>query len=402
MRGGDSSPREPLAGEGLQWGVVSHRMSAPDCTDSFQSSLQHIVTTTAALSDWAARLQSAPAIALDTEFLRERTYRAELCLIQAATTDDATCIDPLAQMPLTPLIPVLSGDAPSGSPVKVMHASRQDVEVLFPLAGLVRPVFDTQIAAALTGLPAQVGYGELVRRTLGTELAKSHTRTDWSRRPLSIEQVEYALDDVRYLLPLKSSLEEQLDKLGRLPWLAEELAGLADVQSFTVNPDDAWQRLKGLRGLDPGRTRLTRALAAWREQRAIDRNRPRGWILDDIALREIVMRVPRSVDELSQVPELPAGVVKNCAEEILGMIAAANVPDPPPPLISRPRPSPEQTALVRKLAALNQAIAQSLGLSPEVLATRRDIEQLAEGGRDVSVLQGWRRAVVGEPMLAAL
>ncbi len=114
------------------------------------------------------------------------------------------------------------------------------------------------------------------------------------------------------------------------------------------------------------------------------------------------MRVPRSVDDLSQVPELPAGVVKNCAEEILGMIAAANVPDPPPPLISRPRPSPEQTALVRKLAALNQAIAQSLGLSPEVLATRRDIEQLAEGGRDVSVLQGWRRAVVGEPMLAAL
>ena len=367
--------------------------------------MQHIVTTTAALTDWAARLQSAPAIGLDTEFLRERTYRAELCLIQAATADDATCIDPLAQMPLTPLIPVLAGEDPSSgvaSPVKVMHASRQDVEVLFPIAGLVRPVFDTQIAAALTGLPAQVGYGELVRRTIGIELAKSHTRTDWSRRPLSPEQVEYALDDVRYLLPLKSSLEEQLDKLGRLPWLAEELAGLGDEQSFIVNPDDAWQRLKGLRGLDPGRTRLTHSLAAWRERRAIDRNRPRGWILDDIALREIVMRVPRTADQLLLVPELPAGVVKNCADELLGMIAEANVPDPPPPIVSRPRPSPEQTALVRKLASLNQAIAQSLGLSPEVLATRRDIEQLAEGGRDVPVLQGWRRGIVGEPMLAAL
>ncbi|MEJ1960109.1 MAG: ribonuclease D [Gammaproteobacteria bacterium] len=144
--------------------------------------MQHIVTTTAALADWAARLQSAPAIALDTEFLRERTYRAELCLIQAATAGDATCIDPLAQMPLTPLIPVLAGGE---TPIKVMHASRQDVEVLFPVAGLVRPVFDTQIAAALTGLPAQIGYGELVKRRLGTELAKSHTRTDWSRRPLS-------------------------------------------------------------------------------------------------------------------------------------------------------------------------------------------------------------------------
>jgi ribonuclease D len=159
-----------------------------------------------------------------------------------------------------------------------MHASRQDVEVLYPLAGIVRPVFDTQIAAALTGLPAQIGYGELVRRALGTELAKSHTRTDWSRRPLSAEQVEYALDDVRYLLPLKNYLEEHLDKLGRLEWLAEELAALGDVRSFTVDPESAWQRLKGLRGLDPGRTRLTRSLAAWRERRAIDRNRPRGWI----------------------------------------------------------------------------------------------------------------------------
>ena len=363
--------------------------------------MQHIVTTTASLADWASRLQSAPAIGLDTEFLRERTYRAELCLIQAATADDATCIDPLAEMSLTPLTPVLTGE-PGTTPVKVMHASRQDVEVLFPLAGLVRPVFDTQIAAALTGLPAQVGYGELVRRTLGTDLAKSHTRTDWSRRPLSLEQVEYALDDVRYLLPLKASLEEQLDKLNRLTWLAEELSSLTDAQSFTVNPDEAWQRLKGLRGLDPGRTRLTRALAAWRERRAIERNRPRGWIIDDIAIREIVMRVPRTVDQLSQVPELQPGVVKNCADEILQMIAEAEVPNPPPPVMSRPRPSPEQTALVRKLATLNQTIAQGLGLSPEVLATRRDIEQLAEGARNGPILQGWRRTVIGEPLLAAL
>jgi ribonuclease D len=266
----------------------------------------------------------------------------------------------------------------------------------------VRPVFDTQIAAALTGLPAQIGYGELVRKTLGVDLAKSHTRTDWSRRPLSPEQVEYALDDVRYLLPLKSSLEEQLDKLNRLPWLAEELASLADAQNFTVNPDEAWQRLKGLRGLDPGRTRLTRALAAWRERRAIDRNRPRGWILDDTALREIVMRVPRNVEQLGQIPEMTAGVVKNCADDILQIIAQADVPNPPPPVMSRPRPSPEQTALVRKLATLNQTIAQNLGLSPEVLATRKDLEQLAEGNQNVGILQGWRKTVIGEPLLKAL
>jgi len=373
-------------------------MGAQDCTDHRASSLQHIVTTTAALADWATRSSSAEAIGLDTEFLRERTYRAELCLLQVATAQDATCIDPLALSDLSPLVPALT----AGQPVKVMHASRQDLEVLFPVAGVVRPLFDTQVAAALAGMPAQIGYGELVRRVLGKELAKSHTRTDWSRRPLSAEQVEYALDDVRYLLPLKSHLEEMLEKLGRSAWLAEELAALSDVQSFTVDPETAHQRLKGLRGLDPGRTRLVKSLAAWRERRAIERNRPRGWILDDVSLREIVMRVPRTVEQLQTIPEMAPGVLKHCAEEILAQVAAAEIPDPPPPIAVRPRPSVEQQALVKKLALLNQSIAQALGVSPEVLATRRDIELLAEGGRDVAMLQGWRRAIVGEPMLAAL
>jgi ribonuclease D len=373
-------------------------MGPQDCTDSRPYSLQTIVTTLDALEPLAARLEASAAIGLDTEFLRERTYRAELCLIQVATLDSAACIDPLALPDLTRLIPSLIADRT----VKVMHASRQDVEVLFPVVGLVRPIFDTQIAAALTGLPAQVGYGELVRRALGKDLAKSHTRTDWSRRPLSPEQVEYALDDVRYLLPLKSHLEEQLDKLGRSAWLVEELASLSDAEAFTANPDGAWQRLKGLRGLDPGRMRLARSLAAWRERRAIERNRPRGWILDDVVLREILMRVPRTVEQLQSIPEMTPGLIRNCADDLLGMVTAAEIPNPPPAVALRPRPSPEQTALVKKLATLNQSIAQTLGLSPEVLATRRDIEQLAEGGRDVAMLQGWRRAIIGEPMLAAL
>jgi ribonuclease D len=346
----------------------------------------------------ASRLDTAQAIGLDTEFLRERTYRAELCLIQVAAADLAACIDPLALTDPSPLTRLLA----ASRPVKVMHASRQDLEVLFPMAGMVRPVFDTQIAAALAGMPAQIGYGELVRRTLGTELAKSHTRTDWSRRPLSPEQVEYALDDVRYLLPLKAHLEEQLDRLGRLAWLEEELAALANPDAFAVNPDNAWLRLKGLRGLDAGRLRLAQSLAAWRERRAIERNRPRGWILDDTVLREIVIQVPRSVEQLQSLPEMAPGVIKHCAQDILERVTAANVPNPPPPLPNRTRPSPEQMTLVKKLGALNQSIAQALELSPEVLATRRDIEQLAEGARDVAILHGWRRAVVGEPMLAAL
>src|SRR4029077_4916928 len=171
---------------------------------------------------------------LDTEFLRERTYRAQLCLVQLSGAQEGACVDPLALTELTAVREVL---AASGV-VKVMHASRQDLEVLLPLTGLVRPVFDTQIAAALTGLPAQIGYAELVRRLLSRELAKSHPRTDWSRRPLSPEQIEYALDDVRYLLPLAAQLQEQLAQLGRLDWLSEELAALADAGALAIEPDN--------------------------------------------------------------------------------------------------------------------------------------------------------------------
>ena len=360
--------------------------------------LQTIVTTSPALDELAAELQAGALIGLDTEFLRERTYRAELCLVQLSSRSDAWCVDPLALSDLSPLAGILTAPAIT----KVMHASRQDVEVLFPVAGLVRPVFDTQIAAALTGLPAQIGYGELVRRLLGKELSKSHTRTDWSRRPLSPEQIEYALDDVRYLLPLKAHLEEQLERSGRLGWLKEELLELEDTRNISTDPDEAWLRVKGLRSLDPARERLARLLAAWRERRAIDRNRPRGWILDDAALRDIVIQVPRTLEAIAALPEFPAGVLKHCGAEILECIRTAAVSDPPPPINVRMRPDPARTALVKKLGALNQTLAADLGLSPEVLATRRDLELLAEGRRDVGVLRGWRREVVGNRMLAAL
>jgi ribonuclease D len=270
--------------------------------------LQHSVTTVTGLEELSARLQRQPRVGLDTEFLRERTYRAQLCLVQLSSPAEVACIDPLALTDLSPLVMLLTAT----DVVKVMHASRQDLEVLFPVAGVTAPVFDTQIAAALAGFPAQVGYAELVRRLLGRELAKSHTRTDWSRRPLSPEQVEYALDDVRYLLPLAEELHARLGQLGRLDWLSEELAAIGDAGGFAVDPAQAWRRLKGLRGLDPGRERLARALAAWRERLAVEHDRPRGWILDDAPLREIVMRVPRTAEALAQIRELPAGL-RSCS-----------------------------------------------------------------------------------------
>ena len=359
--------------------------------------LQHIADTANDVTDLAARLAMRTSIGLDTEFLRERTYRAELCLIQVSAADDALCIDPIAVTDLTALADPLTSPAV----VKVMHASRQDLEVLLPAVGLVRPVFDTQIAAALAGFAAQVGYAELVRRLLGIELPKAHTRTDWSRRPLSPEQIEYALDDVRHLVPLKHALEERLEKLGRMTWLTEELAALADPSSLATEPEEAWRRLKGLRGLDPARERLARELAAWRERRAMERNRPRGWILDDAALRELVVRVPRSRAALEAIEAIPPGVLRHCGEELLARIAAAKVPDPAPALDTRQRPDPVKSALVKKLSTVNQVVATELGISPEVLATRRDLERLAEGSEDIAALRGWRRTVVGERLLGA-
>ncbi|MGH8229221.1 MAG: ribonuclease D [Steroidobacteraceae bacterium] len=376
---------------------------AADYRDPPRAALQTLITNHEPLLELAAELQGARAIALDTEFLRERTYRAELCLLQIATADQAVCVDPLALASLDPLAPALAPASQSHStPLKVMHASRQDIEVLLPAVGLVRPVFDTQIAAALAGFPAQIGYGELVRRILGVELAKAHTRADWSARPLSDDKIAYALDDVRYLVPLQEHLTAELERMGRSAWLAEELAALADAREYTVEPRDAWRRLKGLAALDADRARLAREIAAWREQRASERNRPRGWILEDAVLREIILAAPRSAAELAAIPGMPSAVAKHCGGEILERIRAADLPEALPPLNLRRNSDPRKLDVLKRLAQIHRSIAADLALSPEVLATRRDLEQLAGGREDNPLLQGWRRAIIGERLLAAL
>jgi ribonuclease D len=357
-----------------------------------------MIDSAESLGAFAATAGRATALALDTEFMREKTYRAELCLVQVADGDSAVCIDPLAVPDLSALAPVLT--APGI--VKIMHAARQDLEVLLPAVGLVQPVFDTQIAAALAGHPAQVGYAELARRLLGVELTKAHTRADWSRRPLSAEEQEYALDDVRHLAALRASLLDTLRGRGRVAWLEEELATLANADALRVAPEEAWKKVKGLPTLDPARQALAKELAAWRERRAIDRNRPRGWILDDATLREIVLRLPRTVEALNTLPEIQESVVRKCGEELLELVRSAGISDPPPPLPRRERPDPAQVALVKRLAEIANDAAKQLEVSAEVLATRRELEKLAAGKRDVSLLRGWRAQVLGEKLLAAL
>ncbi|MDR2214951.1 MAG: ribonuclease D [Nevskiaceae bacterium] len=355
-----------------------------------------LVTDDTAITRLAEQLDGAPCIGLDTEFMRERTYRPQLCLLQLSTPTQIACVDPLAGASLDALNGVLTSDAV----VKVIHAARQDLEALWPLFGRIGNVFDTQVAAALAGMSAQIGYSELVRRLLNIELAKSQTRTDWSRRPLSDAQLDYAADDVRHLGTLRERLMQMLADLGRLGWLDEELRDLCTPEQLFVDPDRAHERLRWAGELDADRARLAQHLATWRERRAIDKNRPRTWILDDAALRALTLSAPRHRAALAALPELTPGFIERSGAAILEVIAAADLPAQLPPPPARSRPDPQHTAQVKRLSAIVQDTARELSLSAEILATRRDLEALAHGRRDIDALRGWRRQVVGEKLLA--
>jgi ribonuclease D len=319
--------------------------------------------------------------------------------VQLATTSAIACIDPLAIEDLAHLSALLGHAAT----FKVAHAARQDVEALatrniqVPL-----PLFDTQIAAALLGMQPQIGYGELVHKMLGARLAKAHARTDWSVRPLSAEQLEYAADDVRHLLPLCEVLRRELEQRDRWHWFEAEMLRASATFAARLNPEDAWQRLKGLDALDPRRRATAVALAQWREQRAMQRDRPRGWILADEALYEIVRALPPDRTHLERLRAVPPGVIENCATDLLAAVRGSAHLESRDAQRRSTRPDPAAQARLKALAATVKRIAEQLQLMPEVLATRRDLQQLLNGDTDVPPLQGWRRAVVGEALLSQL
>lgn len=358
-----------------------------------------LLDQSAALPDAVGHLAGATSIALDTEFMRERTYYARLCLLQLGGGDRVYIVDPLQIEDLQPLLQLLGEPGRD----KLMHAARQDLEVLFPLTGVpLAPVFDTQIAAALLGMPAQIGYGDLVARVLDVQLEKGHTRTDWSARPLKAGPLAYAADDVRYLPALRDALGERLEKAGRLAWLHEEVRLFENPGLYRVEPQSAWRRLKGLDRLTPLQHATVRELARWREERAVRRDLPRGWILPDDAIRDLARDRPRTAAGLGQVPSMPGGAQARLADEILAVIWNAE-PGPDdergPP---EERLTTAQSALLKRLQDRAQAVATELGISVEVLATRRDLTALARGARDVPPLCGWRAAVIGAALLAAL
>jgi len=355
------------------------------------------ITDDAALAAAAARLAAAPRLALDTEFMRERTYYAELAFVQVADADGVALIDPLAGVGRAGLAALLGVPGQT----KVLHAARQDIEVLLPVTGApLAPVLDTQLAAALLGRAPQVGYGDLIAAELGVSLEKSQARTDWTRRPLSQAQLAYAADDVRFLLPLAARLEERLAALGRLAWFHEDTALLADPGLYRIEPGDAWQRFKAIETLPPREQLRLRALAAWREARAVRRNLPRGWVLTDDAARAIARQPPANVAALKALAVMPPGAADKLGGEILAALAeAAALPLEGIVQRSDTRPGAEERERTRRLGERLKQAAAALAIAPEVLAPQRELRRLARGEAVDAVLRGWRLAEVG-PLLS--
>ena len=359
------------------------------------------IDTQEQLKRFCEQLGKVDWIALDTEFLREKTYYPKLCLLQVATPGCVACIDPLALEDLSPVLDILFDAAVT----KVLHSGRQDLEIFYHLTGKVpSPVFDSQIAALLLGYPEQVGYASLVKDELGIELDKLHTRADWSLRPLSREQIQYAADDVVYLAEIYQRLCEKLQVLGRSDWLLEDFQRLTSREFYENPPEDAWRKVKGGNRLRGDSLAIMQSLASWREQLAQQKDRPKGWILRDDALVDISRHKPASLLALGKIRGLSEGLLRNSGNQIVELVreATGKTPIPFPDKGKHTKLSPDQNALLDVMMALVRLSAEQNSLNPAVLATRKQLEMLLLGDTDSAVMQGWRKQLVGRQLLEFL
>ncbi len=361
------------------------------------------ITTTEALAEFCARAASKPYVTVDTEFLRERTYYAKLCLVQLAipgeAEEDAVLVDPLVEeLSLEPLYELFRNT----DVVKVFHAARQDLEIFFVEAGVFPlPLFDTQVAAMVAGFGEQVGYETLVRKIARAGLDKTSRFTDWSRRPLTDAQKAYALADVTHLRNIYEYLARDLEKSGRKGWVEEELASLTDPTTYIIEPAEAWKRLKTR--TNSGRfLAVARELARFREGYAQSRNVPRTRVFKDDALLELASTKPKSAKDLSRSRLLLREARKGeIADGILAAIAAGLEADPETfPRIDRSRDRLQvNPALADLLRVLLKAKSEQAGVASKLIATASELDEIAGGERDSAALKGWRREVFGNDAL---
>ncbi|MBV7257034.1 ribonuclease D [Pacificimonas sp. WHA3] len=360
-----------------------------------------LITDTATLETFVDELRSADFVTVDTEFMRESTYYPELCLIQIAGNGKAAAVDPKADIDMESLLDLLVED----EVLKVMHAAGQDVEIVYNLTGKTPwPLFDTQIAAMALGLGEQLGYAGLVQQMLGVTLDKGARFTDWARRPLDQRQLDYAVADVTHLADLFPKMLADIKRLDRGSWLDEDMKRLTDPETYANNPDKAWMRVK-FQGRNPEALGRLKALAAWREREAQEKDLPRGRIVKDETLADLAGHPPKGQQDLSRI----RGLSKTWASNDIGarlMEAVENaapmpkseMPDKPK---GRPRLGADSALIADLLKLLLKVRSKEADVAAKLIGRAQDLERIAAGERhDIPMLTGWRYEVFGKDALA--
>lgn len=348
------------------------------------------------LKDLCKRISQEKWIALDTEFLREKTYYPIFCLLQIATPKWVVCVDPIALPDLSELFEVINNP----SLIKVLHACRQDLEIFYQITGKVTsPVFDTQIAAPLLGFQENPGYAMLVSSFLNVNLSKAHTRTDWTIRPLSEPQIQYAADDVVYLCEIYQIMLEKLDQLGRLEWLEKDFELLNNTELYQLSPVNAWLKVKGKNKLTGKQLSIVQELSQWREKTAQSENRPKNWLVRDDLLLELAKLQPQTVAELNKIRTMNERTTRRYGKTICQLISKA-IQQVPIPADNKKsiKKTQQQEAVLDVMTAIVRVRAGENSLNPAILASRKHLEKLLFADPDNPLLQGWRFSMVGEEL----
>jgi ribonuclease D len=358
------------------------------------------ITTSEELAAVCARMAMHRYVTVDTEFLRETTYYPLLCVAQLATADEAVVVDALAPgIDLTPMFDLLINE----SVVKVFHAARQDIEIVWNMAGKIpHPIFDTQVAAMVLGYGDSISYDQLVQRITGDQLDKSNRFTDWTRRPLTDAQLVYAVSDVTHLRDVYLKLDEDLHKRGRANWVSAEMDVLTSPDTYRADPERAWERLKS-RVRKPKELAILIEIAAWREREAQTRDVPRSRVLKDEVIGDIAVQAPTTIERLSHLRSLPKGFERSrWGEQIVEAVTRGVARDPKTlPRLERFRAAANGGATVELLKVLLRMTAEKNAVAAKVIATVEDLERIAaDDEADVPALKGWRRELFGDRALA--
>ena len=360
------------------------------------------IETAEALHTFCQTMKQADWVAMDTEFLREKTYYPKFCLLQIATLEWVVCIDPIAlEGQMDELFAIINDP----SIIKVLHSCRQDVEIFYQLSGkLPKPVYDTQLAAPLLGYQENPGYAMLVSGFLNINLSKTHTRTDWSQRPLSAEQVQYAADDVIYLAKIYCMMQEQLKALGRDQWLNEDFAQLLNPELYDLPPENAWLKIRGKNKLTGKQLAIVQVLAEWREKAAKNGDKPKNWIVRDEHILDMAKLQPTNMSELAKIRGINDGFLRRSGPKVCQLIKEGQekeglkLKDKP----NSAKKTQQQEAILDILNAVVRLRAVENALNPIILATRKDLESLLMQEDDCALLTGWRYSMVGKELQTVL